>query len=1086
MLVFVCSVFVIPQGVKAQATDITTDFVDVAFQDAVRDLFGLTSGAPIMDDLDFASVTELDISGLGIEHLNGISYFTDLEKLNCSDNLLTAFDNFPAGGGFTATLKWIDCSKNQIVACDPLPGNLEYFDCSNNLLPGLPSLPNTLEYFNCSNNDLAALPALSGALTYLDCSFNSLPGLPSLPGTLTYLDCSNNDLAGLPALSGVLTYLDCSFNSLLGLDPFPGTLVYLDCRNNLLPGLPTFPGTLEHLNCSSNLLPGLPNLPGTLTYLDCSDNQLAALPTLTDLTFLNCNDNLLPGLPALPGTLEYLYCNNNLLTGLPWMVSLPLKEFTCSGNQLDALMTLPSTLYYLDCSNNLLSGSDLMIGHEMPAGTWNARPLPSGLEFLNCSDNFLTGLNVTGLNDLATLDCRLNYMADESDVIGLDKGITTVFDYNPQKTLLVLEENDFPAQVFCSESYVFGVTSKTNQYLGTMVKAKIELDNPASADLIMVEYFETAGANANTWMPLTFVSGVAYFGPPTGFPFASDITSMFRLSNNDIAVANTNISATVSIFDETDASETALVSVVLSTTVLSLPSVDVTDGAFPTMITCGKGYDFGVTTNAGCYDYTFTGMRVNAKIELSNPAVGDEITVEVFETPISYAGGSGTPDLTLSFTDGVALLNPSSFEFVTGNTTYFRLTNNGTTVPNMDFDVDITIFNVADDAVMATKTLSGATVMGKASLAVTDGVFPTIIAVGTDYDFGVTTNAGCYEYSLTGTRVNAKIELSNPAVGDEITVEVFQTPADYDNGNGTPNLTLSFDASGVALLNPSSFEFVTGNTTYFRVKNNGTAVSNMHFGVYITIFEVVGNEELADLTLSGAIVLRDPSLVSEDELYFTWEGGDAKCFNITASNGDDFTIEWGDDTEEEIFTGTGASQTIYYSYATGYYTVTVKDLAGCSFTALNLSYLQISALDLSAATSLKLLYCDNNKITTFVPPVNPLNFVQCFNNQLQLSDLYAISELVSNVQNKRLGTQTIEMPVTATVGEELFDGQNEFVAGTYTEYAVDGGTIDVDYEVTDGKITFLNPGTYTVTMTNAAIVSNPTYPAQVVVVVVVN
>jgi len=217
---------------------------------------------------------------------------------------------------------------------------------------------------------------------------------------------------------------------------------------------------------------------------------------------------------------------------------------------------------------------------------------------------------------------------------------------------------------------------------------------------------------------------------------------------------------------------------------------------------------------------------------------------------------------------------------------------------------------------------------------------------------------------------------------------------------------------------------------------------------------------------------------------FTWQGGTAKCFNIFATNGEDFNVDWGDGTDENQ-TGTGTNQTVSYSYsADGDFTVTVTGTANCNFGALFVASLQITNLDLSAAYNLKTLYCENNQISSIILPLTPLTFIQCFNNSLQLSDLYAISQTISSAANKRLGTQTLPQ-LSASIGEELFDAQSVF-GGTYTEYEVESATIGTDYEVTDGKLTFLSAGTYTVTMTNAAIVSHASYPAKVLVEIVVN
>ncbi|MCL2131389.1 MAG: hypothetical protein FWH36_02875, partial [Lentimicrobiaceae bacterium] len=241
----------------------------------------------------------------------------------------------------------------------------------------------------------------------------------------------------------------------------------------------------------------------------------------------------------------------------------------------------------------------------------------------------------------------------------------------------------------------------------------------------------------------------------------------------------------------------------------------------------------------------------------------------------------------------------------------------------------------------------------------------------------------------------------------------------------------------------------------------------------------------SNYTLSGETTTFSINInVIGEILQFTWQGGTAKCFNIFATKGEDFNVDWGDGTDENQ-TGTGTNQTVSYSYsASGGFTVTVTGTANCNFGALFVASLQITDLDLSAAVNLKTVYCENNQISSFILPPAPLTFIQCFNNSLQLSDLYAISQTISSAANKRLGTQTLPQ-LSATVGEELFDAQSVF-GGIFTEYEVESATIGTDYEVTDGKLSFLSAGTYTVTMTNSAIVSHASYPAKVLVEIVVN
>ena len=146
------------------------------------------------------------------------------------------------------------------------------------------------------------------------------------------------------------------------------------------------------------------------------------------------------------------------------------------------------------------------------------------------------------------------------------------------------------------------------------------------------------------------------------------------------------------------------------------------------------------------------------------------------------------------------------------------------------------------------------------------------------------------------------------------------------------------------------------------------------------------------------------------------------------------------------------------------------------------------SLDVSSNTKLKYFLCNNNQLKSlylneFACDSTPLPFMlTCDNNKLPLSELFNASEMVIGT-NKRLGTQRLEpqnVPVGFTVD---FSSQSEFKDIT-TVFVInkDGlpSEINNDYTITNGIITFLQDGIFTVTMTNAAIVSNYLYPAKVI------
>ena len=165
-----------------------------------------------------ASVTELNIAEKGLTDLSALKYFTGLQTLDCSRNLLTTLDV-----SALTNLTSMDCSFNSLTKLN-VSGqtNLTSLDCSDNQLTALNVSNLTgLKDFDCSDNQLTELylSNLTG-LEELDCSENQLTALDvsNLTG-LTKLDCADNQLTALD-LNGLtaLENLDCSENRMSSLD----------------------------------------------------------------------------------------------------------------------------------------------------------------------------------------------------------------------------------------------------------------------------------------------------------------------------------------------------------------------------------------------------------------------------------------------------------------------------------------------------------------------------------------------------------------------------------------------------------------------------------------------------------------------------------------------------------------------------------------------------------------------------------------------------------------------------------------------------------------------------------------------------
>ena len=212
------------------------------------------------------------------------------------------------------------------------------------------------------------------------------------------------------------------------------------------------------------------------------------------------------------------------------------------------------------------------------------------------------------------------------------------------------------------------------------------------------------------------------------------------------------------------------------------------------------------------------------------------------------------------------------------------------------------------------------------------------------------------------------------------------------------------------------------------------------------------------------------SAMSQEKLSFTWKVGSDSQKNIgfTAAKDKQYTVDWGDSTIL-TYKGTGDLEPVRpmgHNYGYGstnkYYTVTITGIEDCVLLGIGAQRTEISGLDVSGC------------------PLLP--YICCYDNHIPLSDLYAISELISDSTNKVLGTQTLAIRIK-NVGDTIDFSTQAGFGGTATRFVVekdDSAASPSDYTIIDGIIIFTNTGCYKIIMTNDAIVSFGLNPAQVI------
>ena len=191
------------------------NFPDENFRNGLLAQFYGNDG--VLTEEEIAEVTSIDVTYKGIESLQGIEFFTALQRLYCNRNQLTS----------------LDLSKNTALTS---------LYCDDNQLTSLDVTKNTaLQRLNCNKNQLTSLDVSKNTkLTSLNCGGNQFTSLDVSENTvLTVLDCQDNQITSLDVTKNTaLQVLNCSRNQLTSLDVTKNTaLAWLICDNNQLSSL---------------------------------------------------------------------------------------------------------------------------------------------------------------------------------------------------------------------------------------------------------------------------------------------------------------------------------------------------------------------------------------------------------------------------------------------------------------------------------------------------------------------------------------------------------------------------------------------------------------------------------------------------------------------------------------------------------------------------------------------------------------------------------------------------------------------------------------------------------------------------------
>ena len=399
----------------ANSGDIALDaknFPDANFLKLLNDVKYDNDKNGKLSKVEFARVKELICNNKNISDLTGIRYFTNLEKLDCSNNQLKALDV-----SNNIALTDLNVSGNQL---ERLYVNkhtaLTDLNVSGNQLVNL-NVSNSKELtnFNASDNQLVSLNVSSNTeLKDLNVKGNKLAKLDvrKVPVILELANSAANHEAGYDVYKidekGTLT-----------VDTGVQLVTKDELANDLLINATIFPDANFRQYVKDNFDKDGDNKlteaeVADILEIECKEKNISDLTGIgyfTALTKLDCSDNQLKELDVSKNTaLEFIFADKNQLEKLDVSKNTNLEQLFANGNQLEKLdVSKNIDLWQLQISTNNLTELDVSKN--------------TALEWLVVRRNHLTELDVsnnTGLTVLFASSNELNEL-DVSNNTGLTR-----------------------------------------------------------------------------------------------------------------------------------------------------------------------------------------------------------------------------------------------------------------------------------------------------------------------------------------------------------------------------------------------------------------------------------------------------------------------------------------------------------------------------------------------------------------------------------------------------------------------------------------------------------------------------------------
>ena len=227
-----------------------TDEEDLLFLNYLSDNYPNMVVNGVINSTEATLITDLNLDGLGLNNIDGIEYFTNLESLSCKNNNLTSIPDLPN------QLETLNLRSNNISHINPLPQSVIDVDLRNNSLTSVPEFPNQIET--------------------LKLCFNNFSNIPNLPDSLKVLYFAYNNLVGLPILPPLTEQVLCYNNQIEYIEFIPESIEVFRVQNNNISILPDIPSGIQTFDVSSNPIVCVNNYPSHL------EEELIAFPSCVD------------------------------------------------------------------------------------------------------------------------------------------------------------------------------------------------------------------------------------------------------------------------------------------------------------------------------------------------------------------------------------------------------------------------------------------------------------------------------------------------------------------------------------------------------------------------------------------------------------------------------------------------------------------------------------------------------------------------------------------------------------------------------------------------------------------------------------